>query len=1220
MAKILLVEDELLWQQTLSQILERKNHKVIVADSYEKAQSYLTAPAEASPGLDLVLLDPVLDEWSGNLQGMELLPLLETLHKQHNIKLIILTDQDMYANTVEAGRSALTEHKDTVFGVYDKNRVGDGKEFLNLVQQATEGSVFREDWWKPLDLGDFYGRQEELIAIKDWLLKEHCRLVTISGMGGMGKSALALKVAEEISHQFDYIFGRDLRNAPPFDEVLSDAIKFLSDQQRIDLPENPTEKIAILIEYLQQHCCLLVLDNLETILQGGEQTGQYRKGYENFGQLIQKIGSTDHQSSLIITSREKPNELMLLEKSLFVKTIDLPGLKPEDGRDILRDKNVFGREEKWQELSERYAGNPLALKLVASTIGGTFGGDIAEFLNQPSTVFGSIRDVLNQQFIRLSEREQEVMYWLAINREALSLEELQEDIVDELAKSELLGAIESLRVRSMVETSGTIQFILQPVVMEYVTDQLIEQIRGEIQSETVNSFMNYALLKASSKDYVREAQKRFVLKPLKERLIANLGSQIKLEEQLKTLLLILQKHFSLKPGYGGGNILNMFCELKTDLKGYDFSQLSIWQAYLIGVNLSYVNFTNCYISKTVFTQVFGSILSMALSPDGRFLVTGDIDGKIRLWRVLDGQQIWNSKEHFNRVRTVAFSPDGRIVASSGYDQTIRLWDLNSHKCFNIFRGHSSRIRSLAFSSDGEVLASGSHDTTVRLWKVRTGECFHILKEHTKWILSIDFSPNEQLLASSSGDNTIKLWDAYIGRCLKTLRGHTDWVWSVAFSPNGRFLASGSKDQTTRVWDVKTGECLKIFHEHTKEVLFVVFSPDGKILASASSDCTIKLWDMNNSKLIRTLWGHTKGVETLAFSPDGQVLISGSEDQVRLWDVSSGQCLTTWQGYAHSVSSVAICPHGKILASGSGDKTIKLWDLHTGKYKKTLTGHTNWIWALSFDHLGKTLASGSGDHTIKLWDMKTSECLKTFQNHTNRIWSIAFAPNGKAIASGSHDCTVKLTDITTGECLKNWKEHIGWVWSVSFSPDGRFVASGSDDNTIRLWNIENSNYHISLTGHASAVRCVAFNNDGRLLASGSEDKKVRLWDIYNHKCIKVIEAHEAWVTSLVFSPDGRILASGGADNSIKLWDVQSGRYIKSLLEHDNWILSLTFSPDGQILASASQDETIRVWDINTYTCLRILKADKIYEGMNITGVKGLAETQKPHLKELGAIEI
>ncbi len=434
------------------------------------------------------------------------------------------------------------------------------------------------DWGEAIDVSNFCGREPELEVLKQWVLTDRCHLISILGMGGIGKTSLSVKLAEQVQSGFEFVIWRSLRDAPLLSELLTMLLQFFSKQQAESWPETERGKLARLMDYLQKSRCLLVLDNFDALFVSGQRVGVYRDGYAGYGELLQRIGEIRHNSCLILTSRDKPLETASLQGESFpVRELQLHGLRPHAAYKLLSAKGLNGSEEEVNHLVKSYQGNPLALRITATFIQNLFDGNVADFLSQGVVVFTGIRQLLKQQIDRLSEQEQAVMYWLAIDREPVSMAELQSDLLPLRSTSVLLETLESLRGRSLIERT-TEGFTQQPVMMEYITDQLVEQAYTEliqpIQASQSQSFLShYALMKVTAKDYIRESQIRIIVKALVNRAIAHFGSKQKLFDQLSQRLSQLKTEPASASGYAVDNIINLLNYLQVELADSDFSHL-----------------------------------------------------------------------------------------------------------------------------------------------------------------------------------------------------------------------------------------------------------------------------------------------------------------------------------------------------------------------------------------------------------------------------------------------------------------------------------------------------------------------------------------------------------------------------------------------------------------------------------------------------------------------
>ncbi|HEY4035009.1 MAG TPA: helix-turn-helix transcriptional regulator, partial [Ktedonobacteraceae bacterium] len=450
----------------------------------------------------------------------------------------------------------------------------ENKEFSLIVPQD---NVRQEYWGEAPHIENFYGRENELTEVEQWIAEGCCRVVAVVGIGGVGKTSFALVVAKKVQAAFKYVFWRSLRNSPKVEHILESFFQIFPEQRSSDLPINIEEKISLLITLLREHRCLLILDNVESVLQAEDRTGEYREESKDYGRLFQRIGETYHASCLLLTSREKPKEVAYMEgASSTVRSLHLSGIDDANGRILLKDKELLGSDEIWTTFIHLYSGNPLILKIVSEPIREVFGGDIADFLREEKAVFGGTRELLDQQFHRLSKLEQHLMYWLAIEREAVSRQDLWQNMLHPSSKGALLDAMSSLRRRSLIETGSDGRFTLQPVIMEYVTERFVENIYQEIDAESIILLGSHALIKAQSNDYVRESQLRFILAPLAAKLLATFG-KAGCNQKLRYVLSTLRITSSQMSSYAAGNILNLLIQLQIDLRGFNFSFLAVEQ-------------------------------------------------------------------------------------------------------------------------------------------------------------------------------------------------------------------------------------------------------------------------------------------------------------------------------------------------------------------------------------------------------------------------------------------------------------------------------------------------------------------------------------------------------------------------------------------------------------------------------------------------------------------
>jgi len=380
------------------------------------------------------------------------------------------------AESLTIEESTVRKHIEKIcdhFGIeqeFSDSRASRRKELMSELGSSSVSCTpsLSQDWGVAPDVNDFYGRNEELATLKTWIVADNCRLVAISGMPGIGKTALSVKLAETVQQNFDFLIWTDLRESPSVEKVLANWLKFLSSQQITELPNVLTDAIALLINSLNQRRCLLVLDNFEAVLGEGDRPGNYRSGYEGYGQLIQKLGAGRHRSCLVINSRENPREIaVLVGENTPVRSLPLAGLDTTAAQEILREHNLLDSED-WGALIRLYRGNPLALKIVSQRINNVYNGKVSEFLPYSIVLDSNFEQLLYQQFKHLSAIEKQIIQLLAQRPDHhFSIQELRSEI-----KSGITDALYALGERSLIEqvpSGNSSLFTLQPIVVKYVT-------------------------------------------------------------------------------------------------------------------------------------------------------------------------------------------------------------------------------------------------------------------------------------------------------------------------------------------------------------------------------------------------------------------------------------------------------------------------------------------------------------------------------------------------------------------------------------------------------------------------------------------------------------------------------------------------------------------------------------------------------------------------------
>ena len=313
------------------------------------------------------------------------------------------------------------------------------------------------------DLGAFYDRTPELQTLTNWILQQHSHLIAFTGISGIGKTSLAVKLVQQIKNQFDYIIWRTIDVSHTLDEFQQELIQLFSQSEKLDSPTTKPKPLS-LIKYLQKHRCLIILDDVHNLFSSGELAGKYKPEYEEYRHFFKQIEKLSHQSCFLLIGWEQPREISQIEsQNNPIRTLQINGLDIAAAGEILRDYGLA--EIDYSILIHRYQGNPLWLKSVATLIQ-ELGVNVTDLLQNDIILLPEdVKDILRQQCDRLSDREKQILSILARETQPLKLAKLIDKQPN--LNLELVNVLQSLQRRCLVEKIED-SFWLSPLIKQYL--------------------------------------------------------------------------------------------------------------------------------------------------------------------------------------------------------------------------------------------------------------------------------------------------------------------------------------------------------------------------------------------------------------------------------------------------------------------------------------------------------------------------------------------------------------------------------------------------------------------------------------------------------------------------------------------------------------------------------------------------------------------------------
>eukprot|EP00744_Colponema_vietnamica_P018032 GILI01025405.1.p1 GENE.GILI01025405.1~~GILI01025405.1.p1 ORF type:complete len:624 (+),score=47.68 GILI01025405.1:121-1992(+) len=545
--------------------------------------------------------------------------------------------------------------------------------------------------------------------------------------------------------------------------------------------------------------------------------------------------------------------------------------------------------------------------------------------------------------------------------------------------------------------------------------------------------------------------------------------------------------------------------------------------------------------------------------------------------------------HDGPIRCLAVSPCGRFLVSGSDDCTLKVWATDSLRCLQALRHARTYVSCVLFLPDGRLVSGGcALEYKLLVWNLGTGQIEMSLnfddENYYVGISGMALLPDDRLVTHSN-DQNVCVWNLDSGKCERIFQAHDLHVTSIEVLPDGRLVTAS--ESSLKLWNTESWECEKNIETGVDQVSGLALLPDGRLVLTCKYQNILKIYNPSSDILERTIVDtdledadDSAIGQVIKVLPDGRVATSGRSCSIKVWNLKTGVSEVTLEGHDSTVNALAYLPDGTLVSAGSTDRSLNVWDLKGGQLLRSIRGHAYRIFAVAMLPDGRVVTS-SMDSFIKVWN-KSGECVKTFSHGPSwDVFCLIILPDGR-LASGSVDCLVKIWDVSTGRCDITLVGHQKFVLDLELLTDGTLVSS-SRDTTIRAWDICSGKCTRILEGHTNNVSVVRALPENKL-ASASSDCTVKVWELESEtgSCIATLKGHTATVTFLVLLPDGRLL-SGSSDFHIRVWKWETGECLQVLSEHQSEIAGLCVS-DGRLISLDSY-HNLKVWSLPDLQVIR-----------------------------------
>jgi WD40 repeat protein len=575
---------------------------------------------------------------------------------------------------------------------------------------------------------------------------------------------------------------------------------------------------------------------------------------------------------------------------------------------------------------------------------------------------------------------------------------------------------------------------------------------------------------------------------------------------------------------------------------------------------------------------YPAVISMAFSPDNRFLVTGHTNGILIVREAATGKPIRTLTGTTKSIVSVAFAEKGAALITAGGNSNnakepgeALVWDFPDGKIRQRLNAPAFQTM-IAVHPDGKSVAISSADGRVRVWDVGTGKLLNTYGKGGPSLKVVAFDSTGGRIAAGGFDHAIRIWDTSSGAELRNISTDPLLPTKVLFSPDGKEIVVSAwygggnqpvRKPTVTAYSIDNPSAApREFAAHPSSVMCLAFLPDGKTLIAGGGENggTLRMFDFATARFLGEFARHRHWVQSFAVSADGKLIASTSwamwaTGEFRLWDPRGFRPIAEIKvpGEAQYISSGAIGLDGKLLILGGWGKTLTAWDMTDPRkpiLRKQFKDHEAGLRSVAFDDAGKRFVTSDEGGNVKVWDAATLELIVSFKASTNGIYRAKFTPDGTKIVtvSGNWQARTKsemcVWDPKTGMEIGRFPDQPREVWDIVFLNGGRLMAAvhtltgAPDDANIKVWDFERKEVIKTLlpAGSFSNNRCLGISADGKHLAIGSSLGPVKVFETTTWKEVLDIPNLTNCTFRVDFSRDGNnvLIASGeGAAVAVRI---------------------------------------------------------------------------------------